>query len=698
MKRTAAALAPRLGLVLLLLAPLLQSGCLGSDTVKAGAFTVTLEGSGVLAFRHGARLLFKMKGAESLSFTPRVDMLFGFFEMEKENVLSRPLTLSKEDQAFLLRSGDDTLGRLTVERTGSGNLRATIDRSGQKPTGALRLHFACAPEDRFWGFGEQYNHVDLRGQSLKAWVQEQGVGRRADPPFPPFGSLTDSYFPMPYFMDPARGRGFLIENSTLSRFDLCAAEPLTWTAEVWDSDRISFLLFPGPGPAEVVSQLTAEVGRPGKRPPDWAFGGVWLAAQGGRTAVENRLQSALAGNIPVTALWVQDWVGKRHFGGQQYGVKYHWSHDEAYYPDLGGMIAGLRRQGVRFLGYFNPFIVPDYDQFSTAAQKGYAIRNQDGETYVFTVITFNGTLLDVFQPEAAAWFKGFARKAIELGMSGWMADFGEWLPYDAVTTGGDARALHNLYATQWHRLNREALQEAYPSGDYVMFTRSGFSGEHRVAQIVWAGDQEADWSDEDGLPTVVTAGLTLGLSGIPFFSHDIAGFSGGPSGKELFLRWTELGAFTPVMRTHDGLKKLENHRFDSDLETLAHFALMARLHAALLPYFRTLADEAVTQGLPMVRHTVLVDPAWKGALKAHRQWMVGPDLLLAPVVKEGAVSVEVAFPEGQWEHIFTGHRYSGRQLSMIPAPLGRPAAFVRVGRLDNWAATFRRSENLRQPP
>ncbi len=193
---------------------------------------------------------------------------------------------------------------------------------------------------------------------------------------------------------------------------------------------------------------------------------------------------------------------------------------------------------------------------------------------------------------------------------------------------------------------------------------------------MWAGDQEADWSQSDGIPTVVTAGLTIGLAGIPYFTHDIAGFSGGPSTKELFQRWTELGAFTPVMRTHDGLKKHENHNFNTDQETLEHFVLFSKIHAALLPYLKLLAQQAVDQGLPMVRHTVLIDHEWEKSFEAHKQWMLGSDILFAPVVEQGTESIDAYLPEGEWEHLLTGDTFTGRQIVNISAPVGMPDVLV----------------------
>ena len=643
---------------------------------------------GDLVIRYDDRIMVQGSHIDQVEFDPAVYMLFGFFHFFKSNETATVLHFEQTDKGVILKYIDQPVGTIDFEQTGPGNLRVTVHMAESVVSEAMRLHFRMMDEDRFWGFGEQYNYVDFRGLGLPIWVQEQGVGRRENPVFPFHGSQVNSYFPMPYFMDPGQGKGFLLENSEYSYFDLGNEDPTQWYVEVWNGQEASFLLFPGPEPADVIAQLTGEVGRPEKAPPDWAFSGVILAAQGGTDAVRDRLETALNADIPVFALWVQDWVGVKNFGLDNYGVKYRWNLDEDHYPGFEDFLTELNGQGVRFLGYFNPFVAPKYEQFATGAQNGFLVKHKNNDPFVFIISTFMGSLLDVSNPAAVDWFKGYARAAVDLGMSGWMADFGEWLPYNSAIAEESAPSFHNQYATAWHRINREVLDETYPGGDYVMLTRSGFTGEQKVAQIVWAGDQEADWSSTDGLPTVVTAGLTIGMAGIPYFSHDIAGFSNGVISfsepvpdKELFLRWTELGAFSPVMRTHDGLKKESNHHFDSDQETLEFFTLFAKIHNALSPYLIDLAADALDTGLPIIRHTVLVDPDWEAAYEAHTQWMIGEDVLFTPVVTQGADSIEVAFPDGQWVHLFTENEYSARTIETVAAPIGTPAVFVRKGRL-----------------
>ena len=651
---------------------------------------------GAVSFRHDGRELVRLVGVEFDIFTPVVDMLLGFFEHTKEGASTVALTVGAPggDGRFPLLVGGEDRGSLTWAGDGDGRLEVQVSLSTTLGADGIRLRFAAPDDAAYWGFGEQYNHTDFKGLQVPIWTQEQGVGRAEEPPLPMIGELTDTYFPMPWLLDPVNGHGFLLEDSEYSLFDLEVSAPGIWSVEVWRRGGATFSLFPGPTPRDLVTQLTAHLGRPTRRPPDWAFSGLWLAAQGGTEVVAQKVQAVLDAGAAVTAVWSQDWVGQKDFGFGNLGVKYHWIHDPERYPALEAFIADLDAQGIRFLGYFNPFVLPEYEHWEEAVDAGYLITDVTGQPYLFPMINNDWSLPDLTLPAAREWFKGFARAATDMGQKGWMCDFGEYLPVDAILAEGDASALHNLYPTDWHRLSREVLEEAWPDGDYVLLTRSGFTGEHTVAQVVWAGDQEADWTETDGLPTVPRALLSLGLAGIPFATHDVGGFSGGPRTKELMLRWIEAGAFTPVMRTHEGLRKLENHQVDTDEETLEHLARFTQIHAALLPYLLTVADEAVEAGLPMIRHTVLVDPDWEGSFEAHAQWLIGDDLLVAPVVNDGAVTVEVALPEGQWEHLLTGEKLHGRSVVTVDAPIGTPAVFVRSGAMVEVIAAAREAAGI----
>ena len=169
--------------------------------------------------------------------------------------------------------------------------------------------------------------------------------------------------------------------------------------------------------------------------------------------------------------------------------------------------------------------------------------------------------------------------------------------------------------------------------------------------------------------------LNLGLSAVPLTTHDIAGYSGGPSTRELYMRWTELGALTTFMRTHEGLQALANWSWNTDAETLAHFRRFARVHEALAPELVALAEEASRTSLPPMRHLAMVFPDDVASRAISDEYMLGDTLLVAPVIAEGATTREVYLPPGTWFHVWTGTTHEGGGTITIDAPLGSPPLF-----------------------
>jgi sulfoquinovosidase len=570
-------------------------------------------------------------------------------------------------------------GTLTITPEGDEATRVALALDlGGASADSVALPIRCTEASSFYGFGAQYNATDQRGERFPLIVSEQGIGRHGGPRGLT-GDKHTTYFPMPYYLD-ARGFGVLIETDYRVEVDLCRRDVEVATFEVVSGEPLEMIIFRGPSMPDVIRQLGDRVGRPAL-PPDWAFE-LWVSSQGGRDAVLADVEALEAADIPVGVIWSQDWSGERLNLDGGKGVEYRWEVDEERYPDLAGMIAELRDRGIRFLAYANPFVDPALpNHFDEMDAAGMLVRDAAGETYVFTAPNGRASMPDFTNPATRAYVADAFRAMVEdHGIDGFMADFGEWLPLDAtLRDGSDPHAYHNRYPIDWHRSWREAMDEVRPAGDYVVFARSGWTGVHAVSQIFWIGDQETSWSVHDGLPSVVPALINLGLSGIPYVTHDIGGFGGfeGPRTKELFLRWTELGAFTPIMRTHEGAFRDENWDWNSDAETTAHFRRFARIHAALGDELRELAAEARQTSMPILRHMMLEFPDDPLARGLSDQFMLGPDLLVAPVVEEGATERELYLPEGTWYHVLSGEAYVGGERLVVPAPVGEPPVFSR---------------------
>lgn len=660
----------------------------GLDGTLPDGTRVVVGQDGHVALFDGERALWSMPaGAYPTvrAFTERIRgplAIWSFRRIDEETVaFDRYRGAREEDDGSIVveygRAGADGLATLLVttgERPGTTLVRVTITGVAAQ---SIAVPARCDDEGSFHGFGEQYDATDQRGHALTLLASEQGIGRD--------GGLRDiagdahtTYFPMPYYLD-ARGFGVLARTEHRVEADVCAADAEVAWLEVVDDAPVELVVFHGPTALDVVAQLGDEVGRPAL-PPAWAWR-PWISAQGGRDAVLAKVAALRAADIPFGAIWSQDWTGVRMNIGGGFGVQYRWRADDAHYPDLAGMIADLHADDVRFLAYANPFVDPDLpDHFEAMRDGDLLLRDPEGAAYVFTAPNGESAHPDFTNDATVAYVRGeLSAMVTGLGIDGWMADFGEWTPLDAVTSDGtEPGAYHHRFVLDWHCNNRAAMDAARPDGDWVLFARSGWTGVQRCSMIHWVGDQEATWSETDGLPTVVPAMINLGLAAVPYVTHDIAGFSGGPSTKELYLRWTELGAFTPVMRTHEGNRRDVNHDWDTDAETIAHFRRFARIHEALGDELRALAEDAQRSSAPLVRHLMLEFPTDRATWSISDQYLLGPDLLVAPVTTEGATRRSVYLPAGAtWFHVWTGEAHEGGRTIEIDAPLGSPPVFSR---------------------
>ncbi len=269
-------------------------------------------------------------------------------------------------------------------------------------------------------------------------------------------------------------------------------------------------------------------------------------------------------------------------------------------------------------------------------------------------------------------------------MGGWMADFGEYLPVDCVLfSGEDPQLLHNRWPAIWAKLNKEAVEECGVQDDVFFFTRAGHTGTVSSSAMMWTGDQHVDWSVDDGLPSVIPATLSLAMSDFGLTHSDVGGYTTimhMTRSKELLMRWEEMNAYSPLFRSHEGNQPDRNVQFDYDDELLASLSKASRVHAALKPYIKELVKDNAQKALPVMR-PLFYHYDEEPAYNETTEYLLGRDILVAPVIKQGAVSRSVYLPEEEqgWTELYTGKVYSGGVYD-IYAPIGRPPVFIRGSR------------------
>jgi alpha-glucosidase len=209
---------------------------------------------------------------------------------------------------------------------------------------------------------------------------------------------------------------------------------------------------------------------------------------------------------------VQDWVGKRitWFGKQLF---WDWRYSQELYPDLPALIKELSHKNIKFLGYINCFLTTDGDLYKEASQKGYLVKDKTGAVRHIVTTAFPAGVIDLTNPQACRWIKDVIKKnMIDLGLNGWMADFGEYLETDTqLYSGESAELFHNTYSVQWAKVNYEAIKEAGKLVILYFFTRAGYTGTSQYSLLIWAGDQLVNWSKNDGLASVIPAGISSGF-------------------------------------------------------------------------------------------------------------------------------------------------------------------------------------------
>lgn len=653
-----------------------------------GGFTITQDDDATLSItgEDGARLE-QVRVAWGAS-TQTVEMNVGAFLFKDVQQAISDLTLGD-------RAGDDThpiwplldadgevgsLGLAVVD----GNLVATVttenpavDKLARTDTVAplVRLSAACEDNDAFLGLGSMALDVDHVGEAFPLWVSEPGIGHYdTDVPGDDWflkGTKHGSSYPVPFVLRPQQPSGLLIDTLARVDVDLCKSDPTRWSTTAW-SDHVTFTLLQATSPLAVVERLTDLTGRPPLAPP-WAYA-PWNDAIRGPDRVNAVADTLRDAGAPSSVIWSEDWKGANQTG-TGYRLSEEWDVDTTLYPDVPGLDDALQANGFKWFAYFAPFVGMTATSGAESSAAGALVQGPDGDD-VFTGVTFKPTgMIDVFTDAGRAWARQKMEVARDAGFDGWMADYGEWLPTDAVLAdGGVGLDVHNDFPRAWQSLNQEVLGDR----DAVYFCRSGWLRTAPTCPVTWLGDQRTSFDADDGLPSILPLALGLAASGVPVTTHDVGGYQSvgnDPRDAELQARWTELGAFSPILRTHHGSYDSDNVQFDASPEVLDLWTRYARENMRTWPYRYALARQASEVGTPMVLPTsfLFAGEPWDRV----DAWMLGSALLVAPVLERGATSRQVDLPTGvDWYDWWT---LTPAQSGVFEAPLDEIPVFVAAG-------------------
>jgi alpha-D-xyloside xylohydrolase len=484
--------------------------------------------------------------------------------------------------------------------------------------------FSLSPGEKLFGCGESFSRLDKRGQKIVLWTHD-GQGPES----------SELYKPVPFFLS-SRGYGMFAHTSAPATFDFGASYQGA-NALLLGDDELDLFVFLGE-PKQILNEYTNLTGK-SPLPPLWSFG-LWMSRISYFSEQEVR---AIAAKLRETRLpadvihidtgWFEnDWRCDYRFSTTRF-------------PDPVKMIADLKRQGLHISLWQLPYFVPKNRLFPEILEKGMYVKDGKGN------LPYEDAVLDFSNPETVRWYQDNLAAVLKMGVGAIKADFGESAPQTGIYASGRSGFYeHNLYPLRYNKAVADVTYRV--SGEHIIWARSAWAGSQRYP-IHWGGDAAAM---DIGMAATLRGGLSLGLSGFSFWSHDIGGFA-APTPEELYRRWLPFGMLTSHSRCH-GIPPKEPWLIGGP-DFLDAFRRADELKYRLMPYVYAQAKDSSERGLPMLRALFVEFPRDPGSWTVEDEYLFGSQILVAPLMEAGTHGRDVYLPPGQWIDYQTGAVYAG---------------------------------------
>ena len=538
----------------------------------------------------------------------------------------------RHDRRLLTGSGHKSVGylRLDADAEVDRGIPANARTGSPPPPGSSYLHeqLELGVGELIYGLGERFGPVVKNGQSVEVWNADGGT------------SSEQAYKNVPFYLS-NRGYGVLIDSSKHVSFEV-GSEAVERVQFSVAGEALEYLIIDGPTPADVLERYTRLTGRPA-RVPAWSYG-LWLSTSFTTDYDEATVTSfvdAMAQRELPLSVFHFDCFWMREFNW----CDFEW--DPRVFPDPEGMLQRLHAKDLRICVWINPYIAQRSPLFDEAAAAGYLLKRPDGTVWQWDLWQAGMGIVDFTNPDATAWFRSKLRRLVDQGVDCFKTDFGERIPTDvAWHDGSDPDRMHNWYTQLYNEAVFEVLEQSRGDGDAVLFARSATVGGQRMP-VHWGGDSTSTFAS---MAETLRGGLSLALSGFGFWSHDIGGFEGTPDAG-VYKRWTAFGLLSSHSRFHGSGSYRVPWAFDDEaVEVTRRFT---RLKLSLMPYLYAAGLEASSTGMPVMRPLQLEFPDDPAVGHLDRQYMLGSELLVAPVMDPDG-DVEFYLPAGRWTSLLDG--------------------------------------------
>ncbi len=503
-------------------------------------------------------------------------------------------------------------------------------------------------DEHYFGFGEQYSKVDKQGQEVDIFITD-----------PLSCGSARTYLSLPFYWS-TKGYGLYVNTHFRSKFFMGNRSNRATGCHVYSDEVIDFFLFYGENPKEILNSYTDVTG---KSPmlPKWSFG-LWMSRCSYKTDPEVRdiAKTLREHDIPCDVINIDtDWF--------EFPWACDWKFGKHNFPEPAKMLKDLADDGFKVSVWQKPYIsaarLPELTNFMI--EKGWVPVNKYNE------LARSNPVIDLSNPECYEWYKDRIRELFDLGVKVIKTDMGEGVPIEADYHKYSGEEIRNIYAYLYNKAAYEVTVEKEGEEDSLVWGRSGYAGSQKFP-LHWAGDPFVSF---DGLRYSIRSGLSMGMSGFTFWSHDIGGFLGRPT-PECYIRWTQAGMFCSHSRCHGAGNPREPWTFGEEAEKI--FRDYDKLRYKLLPYIYSQSKQLIKDGMPMMQHLILQYPNDFACAYIEDAWMFGDSFLVAPILDE-TNSRKVYLPEGEWYDFHTNAISAGEKWYSVYAPLEILPLYVKAG-------------------
>ncbi len=526
----------------------------------------------------------------------------------------------------------------------------------------MREQLSIGVGEHLYGTGERFTPFVKNGQTVEIYNEDGGT------------STEQAYKNIPFFLSD-KGYGVLVNHPERVSFEF-GTENVTRTSFCVEGGSLDYFFFNGPAMKDVLTRYTDLSGKPAL-PAPWTFG-LWLSTSFTTSYDEDTVMSFIDGML-------DRGIPLRTFHFDCFWMKgFHWTDfvwDEKVFPDPAGMLSRIKAKGLHICVWINPYIGQEAVLFAEGMEKGYFVKRQNGDVWQWDMWQPGMALVDFTNPDACKWYQDKLAGLLNMGVDCFKTDFGERIPVNCVYhDGSDPKKMHNFYTYLYNKTVFDLLEEKRGKGEAVLFARSATVGGQKFP-VHWGGDC---WSDYESMEESLRGGLSLLMSGFGFWAHDIGGFE-HTSTADVYKRWVAFGLLSSHSRLHGSSSYRVPWLYDEEAVDVVR--TFTRLKAKLMPYLYKTSIDTSRSGVPTMRSMVLEYTEDKNCSYLDKQYMLGDNLLVAPVFNEESIG-SFYLPKGTWTDFFTGETVEGgtwieKEYDYLHLPLmARANSIIAVGACD----------------